>query len=154
MKYNPKESTVELNGIDFRVRKVLFQHKLWQNTEDFFRQAEQKFIERYNFMHGTDKTVLPITFMYVISKGGHRLRTSTLLEVMGYTGEKLSPNAPGYKAQVNKLVSDLSGIDGEGLVQTFAIRDQGVMDSINFVIVPCQDYFIGVVSMECTSGNN
>ena len=149
MNFIPKDSVVEINGVALRARKVLLQHKLWQNTEDFFRQAEQSFLERYNTTNGTNKAVLPISFLYVISKGGHRVRTSTLLELLGYDGEKFEPSEPDYKFLLNEMfVKHTDSNPEECFVQSFPLPERGVLNTINFLILPCKDFFVGIASME------
>lgn len=149
MNYNNNTGIAEINGVEFRVRGVLLQHSLWKNTEEFFRQAEQTFVQRYNTTHGTNKAVLPVSFMYAISKGGHRIRTSTLLEILGYDGIKISPSEPDYKFLLNEILLKYTNSNPEEcFVQSFALPESGVLSTINFLILPCRDFFVGIVSME------
>ncbi|AXG67014.1 hypothetical protein HOU08_gp288 [Dickeya phage vB_DsoM_JA29] len=149
MIYDPKNGLLNVSGIEMRTRPVLFQHKLWQNTEEFFKQAEQNFIGRYNAANGTSRSVLPISFVYVISKGGHRVRTSTLLEMFGYDGDKFDPLDPDYKFLLGELFARYSKCSPEQcFVQSFKLPEPGLLNTINFLILPCEDFFVGIVSLE------
>lgn len=148
MIYDPKQGLLNFNGIELRTRPVLFQHKLWQNTEHFFKQTENSLVQRYNDSHGTDKTVLPISFVYALSKGGHRIQTGKLLETLGYHGSRFLPSEPDYKFLLNELFLRFTGSDPDTYIQSFRIPGTSSLEVINFVVLPYEDYFVGLVSVE------
>lgn len=150
MIYDPKNGLLNVSDVEMRTRPVLFQHKLWQNMEEYFKQAEHNFVDRYNALNGTSRSVLPISFVYVISKGGHRVRTSTLLEKFGYDGDKFNPVDPDYKFLLGELFSRYTKIPAEQcFVQSFKLPESRLaLETINFLILPCEDFFVGIVSLE------
>lgn len=149
MKFDPKNGLLELSGVEFRTRPVLFQNRLWQSTEPFFKQVELEAVQRYNESHGTNKSILPISFVYVISKGGHRVQTSVLLEMLGYDGDKFSPADDDYKFLLNEMFVRYTKSSPEDcFVQSFRLPDAKLLSVVNFLILPYEDFFIGIASVE------
>lgn len=149
MKLDINSGVMQINGHELRTRPVKLQHKLWSETERFFKQVETGFVQRYNDKHGTEKTRLPITFVYAISKGGHRVKTHVLLQMLGYDRDDFSPKDPDYKMLLNEtFLQQTNSTSDECYVASFKTGRDSAISVINFVVLPCDDFFVGLVSIE------
>lgn len=80
MMFNPDTNTIKFvshKGVEFdlRVRHVLFGNRLWAGTDVLFDEHSKRFSERFGIVSNK--------YVFAISKGGFRLTTPALLEVLG-----------------------------------------------------------------------
>lgn len=149
MKLDINSGIAQINGHELRIRPVKLQHKIWENTERFFKQVETGFVQRYNDVNGTEKTRLPITFVYALSRGGHRVKTHILLEMLGYDRQHFDPKDPDYKMLLKETFVQQTASDrDECYVASFRTDRESAISVINFVVLPCDDFFVGLVSIE------
>jgi len=149
MKLDINSGAMQVNGHELRTRPVRLQHKLWVGTERFFRQVESGFVLRYNEIHGTNKTHLPIKFVYALSKGGYRVKTRVLLEMLGYTREEFTPKDPEYKMLLKEIfMQQTNTSDTDCYVASFKAGADSMLSVVNFVVLPCDDFFVCLVSIE------
>lgn len=80
MMFNPDTNTIKFvsqKGVEFdlRVRHVLFGNRLWADTDVLFDEHSKRFAQHFGIVSNK--------YVFAISKGGFRLTTPALLEVLG-----------------------------------------------------------------------
>lgn len=80
MMFNPDTNTIKLvnhanDEFNLRVRHVFFGNRLWAGTDVLFEEHSKRFADKFGIVSNK--------YVFAISKGGFRLTTSALLEVLG-----------------------------------------------------------------------